>query len=272
MIYLMQLKPKQEEQLTLAKISVDFISIIETINQAVVIFDDRNNCLFFNAVAEQILGNKDNIPLLVDWAQSLDGRLSKHIDALPPNELCSAIASLSSEEVNDLEIFLSQVDISDDFQVEFKPQNNLLETHNVSAEPMVLSDFIDEQLREERSLNHVLYDKLTRLPNQNLLLQLIQESIISIHNSQDYLFAVFFIDIDRFQVINSSLGRMLGNQLLRSIASRLRKCLRSQDLIARIGGDEFAVLLQNIEDNNDVQKNYRTNLSRAKITFQSEWI
>lgn len=267
MIYLMQLKPKQAEQLTLAKISVNFISIIETINQAVVIFDDNDNCLFFNAVAEQILGNKENVPLLVDWAKSLDGRLSKHIDALPPNELCSAIASLGSEEVNELEIFLSQVDISDYFQVEFKPQNNFLENHNLSAEPMVLSDFIDEQLTEEQSLNHILYDKLTRLPNQNLLLQLIQESIISTNNFPDYLFAVLFIDIDRFQIINSSLGRMLGNQLLISIASRLRKCLRSQDLIARIGGDEFAILLQNIQSEHDVQKITERIYQELKLPF-----
>ncbi len=256
MIYLMQLKPKRGQQLTLAQLSANLISIVETIKQPVVIFDDNNNCLFFNAVAEELLGDRENTHWLADWSKSLDGRLSKQVDSLPPDDLCLAIAFLCSQEVNDVDIFLSQVDISDnfkvDFKVEFEQQSNFSKEHSLSSESIVLADRISEQLTEEQALSSSLYDKLTELPNQNLLLQLIQESIITTKKSEGYLFAVLCIDIDRFKAINSSLGRMLGDRLLVEIANRLRKCLRSQDLIARMGGDEFAVLLQNVQQETDV--------------------
>ena len=252
----MQLKPKRGQQLTLAQLSANLISIVETIKQPVVIFDDNNNCLFFNAVAEELLGDRENTHWLADWSKSLDGRLSKQVDSLPPDDLCLAIAFLCSQEVNDVDIFLSQVDISDNFKVnfkvEFEQQSNSSKEHSLSSESIVLADRISEQLTEEQALNSSLYDKLTELPNQNLLLQLIQESIIATKKCEDYLFAVLFIDIDRFKAINSSLGRMLGDRLLVEIANRLRKSLRSQDLIARMGGDEFAVLLQNVQQETDV--------------------
>ncbi|MDJ0687268.1 MAG: diguanylate cyclase [Xenococcaceae cyanobacterium MO_188.B32] len=267
MIYLMQLKHKKGQELTLAKISANLISIIETINQAVVIFDDRDNCLFFNAVAERVLGNKENIPLLADWAKSLDGRLSKQIEALPPDELCLAIASLDYAEVNEVEIFLSQVDICEDFQVEFKQKANCLKEQNISSKPIMVSDYIKEQLTEEESLNHSLYDRLTQLPNQKLLLQLIQESILATHKCSDYLFAVLLIEIDCLQVINSNFERLLSERILVEIADKLRNCLRSQDLIARIDGEKFAVLLQNIQSENDVQNIAERIYQELKLPF-----
>ena len=266
MIYLMQLKPKKKQQLTLAQISSSLIPIIETINQAVVIFDQNKNCLFFNAVAEQILGDRANVPLLADWIQSLDVRTSTQIDALPTDELCSEIASLCSEEVNDLEIFLSQVEVSDDFQVGLN--RNTEDCHQyLHPDGLVLSNFINDRLTEKHYLNLILYDKLTGLPNQNLLLQLIQESLISTHDSQDYSFAVLFIDIDRFKVINSSLGRMLGDRLLVAIAQKLATCLRSQDVIARIGGDEFAIVLKNIQNDNYAQEIAEQIYKKLKLPF-----
>jgi diguanylate cyclase (GGDEF)-like protein len=91
-------------------------------------------------------------------------------------------------------------------------------------------------------------DKLTGLPTQNLLLQQIKQAINLAQESTNYIFAVLFLDINRFKIINSSLGRTLGDQLLIAIAKRLQTCLRSEDLIARVGSDEFAILLEDIEN------------------------
>ncbi len=70
----------------------------------------------------------------------------------------------------------------------------------------------------------------------------------------DYLFAVIFLDCDRFKIINDSLGHLVGDQLLIQVAKRLLKCLRPGDIVARLGGDEFAILLENVKDVNDATR------------------
>ncbi|MGL6338470.1 MAG: putative bifunctional diguanylate cyclase/phosphodiesterase, partial [Waterburya sp.] len=86
------------------------------------------------------------------------------------------------------------------------------------------------------------------MPNHNLLLKYINQLLVLATEQGNYIFAVLFIDINRFKVINSSLGRILGDQLLIAVSQRLKACLRSQDLIARLGNDEFVILLSNIDN------------------------
>lgn len=98
-----------------------------------------------------------------------------------------------------------------------------------------------------KSLHNTLYDALTGLPNRALFLKQLQWAIANTkrHNA---LFAVLFLDLDRFKIVNNSLGHLIGDQLLVSATSRLKSCLRSTDVVARVGGDEFAILLGNIRD------------------------
>lgn len=104
---------------------------------------------------------------------------------------------------------------------------------------------------EEKLVHDALHDTLTGLPNRVLLLERLRHAI---HLSQrsNSLFAVLFIDLDRFKVINDSLGHMLGDELLISIADRLAHCLRPSDTIARLGGDEFVILLEDVKDRKSV--------------------
>lgn len=101
---------------------------------------------------------------------------------------------------------------------------------------------------EEKLLHDALYDTLTGLPNRILLIDRLQHAIQFAQRHADYVFALLFIDLDRFKVINDSLGHMLGDQLLIALAHRLACCLRPSDTIARLGGDEFVILLENISD------------------------
>lgn len=110
------------------------------------------------------------------------------------------------------------------------------------------TDITDRKLAEQRLLHDALHDPLTGLPNRALFSDRLKHSIICAKRRPEYMFAVLFIDLDRFKVINDSLGHLVGDQLLISIARRLETCLRPGDTVARLGGDEFTILLEDIKE------------------------
>ena len=99
---------------------------------------------------------------------------------------------------------------------------------------------------EARLAHDALHDALTGLPNRTLFLDRLDHAIRRVKRSKNSLFAVMFLDIDRFKLVNDSLGHANGDKLLVSIADRLQRCLRPGDTVARLGGDEFAILLDDI--------------------------
>lgn len=96
-----------------------------------------------------------------------------------------------------------------------------------------------------------LYDSLTCLPNRLLLLKYLQTALEQTKNQPQNRFAVFFLDIDRFKVINESIGRDAGDKLLIGFSQRLKTCIGNKGIIARVGGDEFVILLKNITDSKE---------------------
>jgi len=110
-----------------------------------------------------------------------------------------------------------------------------------------LEQTVIERRRSEAQLRYnAFHDNLTGLPNRALFMRRLHSAIEKNQRFPRAEFAVLFIDLDRFKVINDSLGHVIGDQLLINIAHRLRSCLRPSDTIARLGGDEFAILLLNI--------------------------
>ncbi|BBD66103.1 hypothetical protein NIES4072_02180 [Nostoc commune NIES-4072] len=113
---------------------------------------------------------------------------------------------------------------------------------------------ITEQKQTEAQLIHdVFHDSLTGLPNRALFVERLEQALALTKRHSDYRFAVLFLDVDRFKVINDSLGHIIGDQLLMGLARRLERCLRVGDTVARLGGDEFTILLDDIKDLNDVK-------------------
>ncbi len=112
-----------------------------------------------------------------------------------------------------------------------------------------LREQIAERERVERRLKYeTLHDSLTGLPNRTLLLQRLDHALNQYKADPQRLFAVLFIDLDRFKVINDSVGHLIGDDLLFQVGGRIRACLKTRDLVARLGGDEFAVLLDGITE------------------------
>ncbi len=112
-----------------------------------------------------------------------------------------------------------------------------------------LREQIAERERVERRLKYeTLHDSLTGLPNRMLLLQRLDQAMQRYAANPGEQFAVLFIDLDRFKVINDSVGHLVGDDLLFQVGGRIRACLKTRDVVARLGGDEFAVLLEGIVD------------------------
>ena len=105
---------------------------------------------------------------------------------------------------------------------------------------------------EEKLRYGALHDELTGLPNRPAFMERLRRSLERARLDDEYVFAVLFLDLDRFKIINDSLGHRVGDQLLLEIARRLETALRPSDLVARSGGDEFVVLIDHLREEHDV--------------------
>ncbi len=105
---------------------------------------------------------------------------------------------------------------------------------------------------EKRVLNDAFHDKLTSLPNRHFFMGQLETAVARSQQPGADPFAVIFLDLDRFKVINDSLGHLVGDQLLSAAAARLRACQRPGDTVARFGGDEFVILLEGLREPDDV--------------------
>nr|WP_249803270.1 EAL domain-containing protein [Bradyrhizobium sp. 21] len=115
-------------------------------------------------------------------------------------------------------------------------------------------DRADEKNKADERIEYLAsHDSLTNLPNRETFNALLREAIDAAQR-HDHRFAVLFIDLDRFKVINDSLGHEAGDLLLLEVASRLRNALRASDVVARLGGDEFVVILDQCGEIDDVQR------------------
>lgn len=107
---------------------------------------------------------------------------------------------------------------------------------------------ISELKKAERQIYHqAFHDTLTGFPNRALFIEILNMAIKRSKRRDDYHFAVLYLDIDRFKLVNDSLGHNVGDKLLIAFANRIKDALREIDTLARFGGDEFVILLEDIE-------------------------
>jgi predicted signal transduction protein with EAL and GGDEF domain len=130
------------------------------------------------------------------------------------------------------------------------PKDVLITFASIPETDSSVASFTDiSELKEaERQIYfQAFHDTLTRLPNRALFVEHLSMAIKRTKRRLDYHFAVIYLDIDRFKLVNDSLGHSAGDDLLVSFAARIRESLRDIDILARLGGDEFVILLEDIE-------------------------
>ncbi|HVG33655.1 MAG TPA: EAL domain-containing protein [Pyrinomonadaceae bacterium] len=113
------------------------------------------------------------------------------------------------------------------------------------------SDITERKQAEAQLLHDAFHDVLTGLPNRALFMDRLSQAVERVKRHPDCSFGVIFLDLDRFKVINDSLGHMVGDRLLVEISHRLEGCVRAGDTLARLGGDEFTIILDGVEDEAD---------------------
>ncbi|MFA6062596.1 MAG: diguanylate cyclase [Gallionella sp.] len=123
-------------------------------------------------------------------------------------------------------------------------------TNGAAGAVVVFRDITAQKLNEERMLHLSQHDTLTELPNRALLNDRLQQALASARRDQTHM-ALLFLDLDKFKPINDSLGHAVGDLLLKEVAKRLKACVRESDTVARVGGDEFIILLPVIDEEED---------------------
>jgi diguanylate cyclase (GGDEF)-like protein len=117
-----------------------------------------------------------------------------------------------------------------------------------------ISDITDRKNAEEQLMHDAFHDSLTNLANKALFFDRLSQALLRVQRYPDYRFAVLFMDLDRFKDINDSIGHLVGDHMLIEVAKMLKKGVRSVDTLARFGGDEFIILLDDIKDDQGVMR------------------
>ncbi|MEO2055789.1 MAG: EAL domain-containing protein [Nitrospira sp.] len=217
-------------------------NIVSTTLDGIIITNDKGMVELFNPAAEKIFGYKSEEVLGESVNLLIPGPYRKEQSKNLPHYLDSEERGVvgARREVS------GQKKDGSKFPIELAVSEVCLNHGKLFTG--VIRDITDRKEMEEQLRNKAFHDALTSLPNRSLLISRLKRSIKLAKARKDYLFAVLFLDLDRFKVINDSLGHAVGDRLLIAIARRMERCLRPGDTVARLGGDELAILLEDVGD------------------------
>lgn len=220
---------------------------LECIGDAVISTDVRGNISFMNRVAETMTGWQ-----LKDAAGKTMAECVRIVDALTRKVILDPMAKAANRNQTGT-LPLNSILISRDGR-EVNIEDSVAPIHDhdgqVTGAVIVFRDVSATRALERELTNSAHHDFLTGLPNRILLNDRISQAIALAHRQRSHA-AVLFLDLDGFKQINDSLGHLVGDKLLQSVAKRLLECIRSPDTVIRQGGDESIVLLQELKHPQD---------------------
>ena len=221
-------------------------NLLNTMGEGVYGVDQYGLCIFVNPAAKAMLGMSET-----DLIGRNQHQLFHHHrpDGVPyPEQDCPIYKTLIDGQTRSREEWFWRKDRSG-FHVFVTVTANEA-TNGAAGAVVVFRDITEQKGNEQRILHLSQHDLLTSLPNRALLNDRLQQAIISARRDQAHM-ALLFLDLDKFKPINDTQGHAVGDLLLREVADRMRACVRESDTVARVGGDEFVILLPVIDEQQD---------------------
>jgi diguanylate cyclase (GGDEF)-like protein/PAS domain S-box-containing protein len=191
--------------------------------------------LFLNPAAQKVYGRP---------VEELLANPDLRLESIHPEDRDRVKSALASLQLSDLEYRV----IQPSGEVRWVWERSRLISDGVaSRRDGIISDITDRKQIEADLSYEAKHDSLTHLPNRAAFIERVKQAISQSKQDSEYLFAILFIDLDRFKIVNDSLGHQIGDELLISVAKILTDCAREHDFVARLGGDEFTIVLHQIQ-------------------------
>jgi len=226
------LRESEERYRRLVELSPETIAIY---NQEKLVYINMAGAKLLGANRPQDLIGRSIFDFLPsDYFTSIHTQTQEHNNEQQPRSLIEQKLTRLNGEVIDVEI----VGIPATYQGQ-------------SAIQIIIRDITERKRFEAQLMYEALHDALTQLPNRSFFNQRLAQVLKRSKQEPNYEFAVLFLDLDRFKVVNDSLGHLIGDQLLIEISHRLLYCVNPLDTVARLGGDEFTILMNRVQSITD---------------------
>ena len=252
---------RKEVAQALVESEARFRDLFENANDLIYTHDLRGNFTSLNRAGEIITGYrreealKMNISQVVapEYLEEARQMIARKVSGEPPTSY-------------ELEIIAK-----DGHRVTLELSTRIIVVNGKPAGVQGIARDITERKRVEEKLQfNALYDTLTNLPNRSQFMHHLRDAVERTKQNPGVSFAVLFLDLDRFKVINDGLGHVIGDKLLVEIAERLKSSLRPGDIVARLGGDEFTFLINNIKERKDAVNVAERLQAKLSVPFRLE--
>jgi diguanylate cyclase (GGDEF)-like protein/PAS domain S-box-containing protein len=237
---------RKQVEAALQKAEAEYRSIFDSISQGIFQTSIDGHYLKANSALAQIYGY-DSPEDLINQVTDIENQV--YVQPVRRRQFMLILRQQGWVSNFESEVYRqdgSKIWISENARAIYDAQGNLI------CYEGTVEDITYRRLTEAKLIYDSYHDCLTGLPNRAWFMNQLQLAIIEQINNPKLVYAVLFIDLDGFKVVNDSLGHLIGDEMLEKVSRRLKNSLRPEDKVARFGGDEFVILLQNIQNYQEV--------------------